>query len=265
MAPTRARQRWALLPKEHGAYAELIFPLITALALGNLRMAQWFLAFAAVAAFLAHESVLVIVGNRGSRARSRLTGQAKWTSTILLLIACTTAALGLWQAPVATLRAMLIPLLLTVLLIPLILSHHEKTLAGELLVALILSSALIPVARAGDVGFETATVAGLVWFAVFSFETLTVRAVKAHIRTDTETGPLAHAIVVLGLSLAVIAFLLAFNRKPLIVPIAAIFPAALAGLACVWLRVHPRHLRTLGWVLVTCDVIALALLTASSG
>lgn len=254
---------WVLLPREHGAYAELIFPLLTALALGNISLAQWLLAFAAVAVFLAHESVLVIVGDRGSRAGSLLKGQAKWTSTILLAVAVTTAALGLWQAPAGALRTVFIPLFATALLIPLIISHREKTLAGELLVALIFSTALIPIALAGAVGFETASVASGVWFVVFALQTLTVRAVKAHIKTNTEAARLTHAIVALSLSLAVIAMLLFFNHKPLIAPVAAIFPAALVALACVWLRVHPRHLRTLGWGLVTCDLIALIMLTAN--
>ncbi len=252
-----------LLPREHGAYAELLFPLLTALALGNFNMAQWLLAFAAVAVFLAHESLLIIVGDRGSRARSQLMGQAKWTSAVLLAIACTTAAFGLWQAPAATFWAVLIPVCSTVLLIPLIISHREKTLAGEFLVALIFSTALIPIALAGAVVFETATAAAGVWFAVFAIETLTVRAVKAHLKPGMERARLTRAIMIFNLSLAVVAILLFLNREPLFAPIAAIVPAALVALACVWLRVHPRHLRTLGWALVTCDLIALIMLTAS--
>jgi hypothetical protein len=67
------------------------------------------------------------------------------------------------------------------------------------------------------------------------------------------------------LAVVLAALILASIQGLSAIPIAAICPAALIGLACVWLRVHPRHLRTLGWILAASDLIALALLTASWG
>jgi len=264
-AEPRSLQPWALLPKEHGAYAELIFPLVTALVLGNRGLAPFLLASAAITTFLAHESFLLILGQRGNRARAQMGTRAAWIVAFLISIAVVTATLGLWYAPVGTLRTALLPLFSIALLVPFILSHREKTLGGEFLVALIFASALIPVARSGGVGIKIAIVASGVWFVIFALQTLSVRAVKAHAKPDTGSNFLAFILVTLSLALVVAGLLLLGMQGLSIIPTAAISPAALAGLACVWLRVHPRHLRTLGWVLVACDLFALALLTAGSG
>jgi hypothetical protein len=43
-------RRRALIPREHGAYVELVFPLATALLLGSFNVAQMLIALATVAA-----------------------------------------------------------------------------------------------------------------------------------------------------------------------------------------------------------------------
>jgi len=265
MADSLTSKLWVLLPKEHGAYAELIFPLVTALVLGNGGFAPFLLAAAAITAFLAHESFLVILGQRGNRARAQMGYRASLAATFLIFIAVTTATVGLWHSPGDTLRTTLLPLVSIVLLVSLIFMQHEKTLAGELLVALTFASALIPVARSGEVEIQTSTMASGVWFGIFTLQTLTVRAVKANIKTDSGTSFLPFFLVALSLAVLIVGLLLVRAQGPTILPIAAISPVALAALACVWLRVHPRHLRILGWVLVGCDLIALALLTAGRG
>jgi len=256
---------WILLPREHGAYAELIFPLITALALGNGGIAPILLASAAIAVFLAHESFLVILGQRGNRARAQIGSRASLSVAFVVVITVTAATVGLWHAPADTLQTALLPLISIALLLPLIFSQREKTLVGELLVALIFASTLIPVARSGNVEIKTAAVASGVWLAIFTLQTLSVRAVKAHIKTEGETNFLPLVLVTLSLAVLIAGLLLVRTQDPMILPLAAVSPAAIVGIFCVWLRVHPRHLRTLGWVLVGCDLIALALVTASSG
>jgi Cu/Ag efflux pump CusA len=44
-----------LLPKEHGAYGQIAFPLATAFAVAGVSAAGLFLCITAVAGFLAHE------------------------------------------------------------------------------------------------------------------------------------------------------------------------------------------------------------------
>ncbi len=57
----------SLLPREHGAYAELAFPLATGLAAGGPTVAGVAFSLAAVVLFLAHEPAAVMLGRRGAR------------------------------------------------------------------------------------------------------------------------------------------------------------------------------------------------------
>lgn len=251
---------WALFPREHGGYAELAFPLLTGLALGNFNLAQLFLVFAAVALFLAHESILIMTGERGSRALSQLRQRAKVTALILCLLAIIMGTAGLWISPPGARWSVLPPLGLGALLIPLIVSHREKTLLGELLIALTFSMALIPVALAGGVSAHSGFIGTGVWFTVFALETLTVRAVKANVKNDTKFAQPSRTIIVAGLAVVVAAFSFALTDALPILPAVAVLPAALVALGCGLLKIHPRHLRGLGWSLVACDLAALAVL-----
>jgi hypothetical protein len=56
----------SLLPREHGAYAQLAFPLVTGLGLATPSLPAVALALAAVAFFLANEPVAILLGTRGS-------------------------------------------------------------------------------------------------------------------------------------------------------------------------------------------------------
>ncbi len=57
----------AFLPKEHGAYGQLAFPLVTALAVSGTSVPAGLIALAVVACFLAHEPLLVLLGMVSSR------------------------------------------------------------------------------------------------------------------------------------------------------------------------------------------------------
>ncbi|HRE13175.1 MAG TPA: YwiC-like family protein, partial [Usitatibacteraceae bacterium] len=72
-----------LIPREHGAYAELGFPLVAGLVLGRPGLAGWLFVLAAILLFLANESVVVLVGARGKRAREENGPAAKRTLAIL--------------------------------------------------------------------------------------------------------------------------------------------------------------------------------------
>ena len=72
---TIARRR-LLLPKEHGAYAEIGFPLLTVLLLGVPSSAALLLSIAVVCVFLLHEPALVLLGHRGARIKREAGGSA---------------------------------------------------------------------------------------------------------------------------------------------------------------------------------------------
>jgi hypothetical protein len=181
---------------------------------------------------------------------------------VLLALAAAGGGLGLWIAPAGARLAVFLPLSLGALLIPLILRRREKTVAGELLVAVTFSSALIPVTLAGGVGLRTAVIASIVWGVIFSLGTLTVRAVIASVKKSTNPGRPSYAIITLSIAVIAAAFLLSMINILSMLAAAALLPSALISLSCSWFEVHPRNLRTMGWSLVTGNFIAFAALLA---
>jgi hypothetical protein len=252
-----------LVPREHGAYVELVFPLVTALALGGFKLAQLLLAVAAIAVFFAHEPLLVLAGERGRRALGRFKKQAAGLAAVLLFAALTTGAIGLWAAPPGARVAALLPLTFSVLLLPLIFSRREKTLTGEMLVALTLSSASIPVAMAGGVAQAAAVTAGSVWSAIFFLETVTVRAVRASLQERIHTQGSFRPVFVAGSGAILVAGLAIVTETLPYLAASAIVPAAVIALAAGWIRLHPRRLRALGWSFAASNVLALVLLLAA--
>jgi hypothetical protein len=67
-----------MLPKEHGAYGQLLFPMATAFAVAGVSPESGVAAAAMTAVFLAHEPLLVWLGRRGSRAKRENGRRAMW-------------------------------------------------------------------------------------------------------------------------------------------------------------------------------------------
>lgn len=250
------------MPREHGAYAEAAFPLVTALALGGIGPAPALLSVAIVCLFLAHEPLMVMIGARGGRARRETGERARRRATILTALALVAGALGLWLAPTIARAAALIPVGFGALLVPLVLKRREKTLLGELIVALALSSALVPVALAGGVELRDAVIASAVWAVIFALATVTVRAVIANAKKRAGPDRMPRAAPLL--SAAAIAGVLLLAPIPGVPTLAAaaVLPAAIVALCFGALRIHPRYLRAMGWSLVASNVLALAALLA---
>src|SRR6188474_1875399 len=74
--PPSRRDRTTMLPREHGAYGQLLFPLGAALAIAGVHPSGMLTATAAVAAFVAHEPLVLLLGGRGARARREQRRQA---------------------------------------------------------------------------------------------------------------------------------------------------------------------------------------------
>ena len=76
----------SLLPKEHGAYGQISFPLVAAFAVGGVSAGGLLIASALIAGFLAHEPALVMLGLRGPRAKRELWNRAAvWLVCSLLI------------------------------------------------------------------------------------------------------------------------------------------------------------------------------------
>jgi YwiC-like protein len=241
----------SLWPKEHGAYAELAFPIITAMALGSPSWAAALLALACLAGFLAHEPVLVLLGIRGRRTRDTLGGAARRHALALGSVLALTGIGGLWLASDAVRWAMLAPVVLALLVLPLIVAGREKTTPGEVLVAAAFASAGVPVALAAGVTLRVAVVASCVWLAVFVLGTFAVRLTLE--RARKERGPM-RIVSPLAAGLSLLAALAVAGRldwAPL-----GMVPTAIACLALFVRPVSAKQLRVVGWSLVGGNLFA---------
>jgi len=250
----------SLLPREHGAYAAVAFPLITALSLGAPTAVQLLWIAGCVAVFLTHEPLLIILGERGRRSHTALGARARKVAYGLAAFALATGGLGWWLAAPAARVALSLPLALGGLLLRFILTHRERSLPGELLACLTLSSVVIPIALAGGASPRAAIIAGAVWCAVSALATLTVRATIARAKQTANHRRLAYATMACSAGALLASFLLTRANVLPVLAAAAILPFVLLAVAFSLVHVHPRHLRAMGWSLVGSNVIALVAL-----
>ncbi len=249
-----------LMPREHGAYAQLGFPLATGLILSRGDAGAIGFAVAAMAFFLIHEPVAVLAGVRGVRLKDALGAVAR--RRILTLGAAAAlglvAALGL--APPRAWMAAVLPGGLALLLLPLLGTRRLKSLPGETLVAAVFSTSVLPLALCGPVAWRTAGVAAGVWFAAVLPAILAVHAIKVAFKGRPEgrwtlgAAPGLAGTVIVG-AIAAALLLPAWALKLL-----AVLPPAAAVLFMGFSLPHPRHLKRVGWTMVAADTLALVLL-----
>jgi hypothetical protein len=256
LEPTRT-----LVPHEHGAYGQLALPLVTALALGHPNAPSLLLAYALVAAFVAHESLLVLLGQRGKRASQGDGPRARRVLAILGTQAALAGLAGFYLATPVARAALAVPVLLVAGVGWLLLRRQEKTLAGEIVVAATLSSCGLAVALAGNAPLAWAVGAWVTWLLAFTAATLAVQAILVRARSKGERDPgLVHAAAALALVAA------AFGAVPVLglpgaAPI-ALLPTACLSIAVCLTRVSPKRLRELGWAMVASSVVTMLLLVA---
>ena len=99
----------SLLPKEHGAYGQISFPLVAAFAVGGVSAGGLLIASALIAGFLAHEPALVMLGLRGPRAKRELWNRAAVWLVCSLLIGGAAAIGALLSVDVSTRWSMAVP------------------------------------------------------------------------------------------------------------------------------------------------------------
>jgi hypothetical protein len=142
---------------------------------------------------------------------------------------------------------------------------REKTVAGEVAVALAFSLSALPVCMVAGAVSAVAVSVAMTFAAVFVSTTLAVRATVVASRGGGNPGTarVMRAIVVAFVTLAS-AGLAMFNWRGLLPASASI--AAMPGLgAAVWLALvppEPTRLRTVGWALVATSTAAAAILIA---
>jgi len=255
-----------VLPKEHGAYGQLLFPLLTALAVGRRTPAALLLGGAAVFAFLAHEPLLVLLGHRGPRAaREQRSRAIVWLSSAAVATAVLAAAAILTMpSRVSIAGALAAPVALAALLAIVIVSRREHTLAGEVLASLTFASLALPVARAAGAVQIVAFTITAVFAAIFVAATMSVHAVIA--RTRRPPALRARTAAVLAAIGSVVALWL-LGRSDLVsnLSFAAAVPSCTAAtISALFVRSAVR-LRAVGWTFIVTTLLASALLFVAFG
>ncbi|MBI5513192.1 MAG: YwiC-like family protein [Deltaproteobacteria bacterium] len=250
----------SLFPKEHGAYGQFTFPLVTALLLGRASAAAWALALAGVLGFFAHEPLLVRLGHRGAKALREDGARAARLLGALTAAALAAGIFGLLRGGEAAREGALLPGALGLLLAPLVWTRREKTLPGEALAAATLAALAAPVARAAGVGRGVTLGCWALWGVAFLLTTTGVRAVT-QLRRDAAAARRARlatyalAPVALGVFAAAGAWGVArWGYAVALLPMTAVSLAAT--------RAQPTRVRSLGWTLMAAGALTVGLLAA---
>lgn len=243
-------------PREHGAYGQLAFPSLAALACGTPSWASAATILAAVSAFLAHEPLLIVLGRRGKRALREDGARARRLLAIGVALSAGFGAAAIVLA--GPLRVSLLPSAVSAGLATLFVAFdREKTLAGEVVAAAALSSLALPVGALAGVAMPVAAAVALVWTLGFSLATFSVREVIRGARepsTDWSPLPLLPSLVVTALAVAVL------RVAPAVSLTWAVAPFVLMAVGLAVAPPPPRHLRRVGWSLIGASVVTLAMI-----
>ena len=244
MIAQKAKPR--LIPREHGAYGQLMLPLAAALALGRPTIASVCLVVAAVAVFFSHEALLVLIGKRGARVQREQGGRARRVGLGWVGLALASGGLGLWLGGKTVTTVAIIPLALAVPFTALVLRGREKSLIGELAAAATLTAASLPTIASVGLSFERSLIVWGAWAIGFAVSTCAVRwVIAAHKKRR------AYVELFLGAVLTIAAALLMTRH--------AVLLASIPYLAGSWILIarppSTRHLRRVGWTLIAAGVL----------
>lgn len=175
-----------LLPREHGAYAQLLVPIATALLLRTPTWPSVLFAVAACAAFVANEPLLVVLGHRGRRAYDLDGQRARRRLASMVAIALVAGGLALLLSTHAAAVAAVAAAIPSLFLIALAWRRAERTLGGELVAAIALSGASVPVMAAAGFSLSTAMWLWLSWSGGFAATVVAVhRMIARHRRRES--------------------------------------------------------------------------------
>jgi len=251
-----------MVPREHGAYAELLFPIVTVFLGGSPTTATWLLAVGAIACFLANEPLLVLFGQRGNRTKREESDRAKRALLIFLLLALGAGVSGLLLTTTAVQYAVAVPLVLGAALVMLAIQGLERSMAGEALAAATLSSIAIPLGLSAGFGLGTALAVALIWLLTSLLGTAVVRLTVARTKakTDEDIARVRFkrvALVVVCLAVIAVGVAAPYGSRVALWVLAAAVPVAVVVLVVAILQPTARRLRLMGWSLVAANLCSL--------
>lgn len=249
-APRRLPSSW---PREHGAYVQLLAPLLAALASTPSR-AGLAISAGAMLAFVANESLLVAIGGRGRRLRAEAGGCARRRLAVLGGAALLSGATGLALAPHAAVLVALLVAVPAALTLGLAARRTVHTLGGELAAAAALAGAAAPVLVAGGEPPALAIAVWLAWAAGFATTILAVQDVlRRHQRQRLHPAP-SRAVPVAAC--AVIGVVVAAVAVHVDLRLLVGSALAAASIAVVLSRPATTRLRAVGITLAVVSTLA---------
>jgi hypothetical protein len=251
-----AAKTGSLLPREHGAYAQMGVALLAALALapGVHSLAQ---AVVTGALFFASEPLLILLGRRGEAARAEQRDAATRRLTTLGGLA-TLALAGAWaRVPVAYGLALLPPALLGLVLFGLFLAGRERTGLGEVVAAWAFAASTLAVVLLGGGGPRRAILLALLLAALFTLGTAVVHGHLIALRKGSPGAPRLAAFL-LGAALAGLAWWLGLRGLLPRSAFAVFLPMTLAAGGIWRFPPAPRRLKAVGWAAAGCALAGAA-------
>jgi hypothetical protein len=252
-----------MFPREHGAYGQVAFPLVTSLAVAGLTTGPILMALAVLALFLAHEPLVILLGLRGRRALDGLGVRAWVCFHLAVVVATASGVLAFDRTPAPWRWTFAVPMVPAAMLFTaLIVRRDEKSALGESSAALAFSAAALPVCAAA--GHPAAGAAIALAFAVlFVVATLAVRVVV--LRTRAGGNPRAvrttrratFGVAAAGVIVALSAVAMGALSWPAVV---ASMPGV--GFAAAMAARPPAatRLKKVGWTLVAVSALTSVLL-----
>ncbi len=250
----------ALLPREHGAYAEILLPLAAVLMAGEISGAAALLTMAALCGFLAHEPMSVLLGRRGERKRVELESEATSLLALLVVVGAVSAAVVLWQGDLLLRAAILAPLGLVAWSILLLTFGQERTTAGEIVIATTLASSAIPIGVAAGLSLATSVAIALVWAIGAGLATATVRGIILAAKLTASWQP--EAAIGAGVVVLASAAVLSTTGGAPVWLAPALCPLALLSVLLGAFRPRPARVRQVGWSFVAANLVTLGIVVA---
>lgn len=260
MAPlTQPSHRRALVPREHGAWAQMALPLVSALLVAGVSVSALLLAAATVLGFIAHEPALVLVGVRGVRVREAEGARARRWLVLLLVGAVTGGVVGLLLAPWSARAALLVAGAAGALLMGLAVRRREQSMVGEFIAVTAFVAAGAAVALSSGSTLALALTLTLTWWLAFGASIFAVHVVLAR---ASSKGVQEHGV---RNAMLVVALVVGGSLLGLHFGLGWVIPAALAPMAVLSLVVclvpfSARDLHRLGWGLAGASTTTLVVL-----
>jgi hypothetical protein len=220
------------------------------------------LAVAGVAAFLVHESLLVFVGQRGSRAAREQRSEALRTLLALGVVAAVGGVSAIVMLNPLARWALALPAVFTLQLAVAVFSGKERTVAGEILAAGALSSLSVPVAIGSGVTMRSAFTVFVVFALIFCVATTAVHTI---IERGGRADGGSRRLVSAALTVCTLLVLVILVRTGFVQPVAtwAVLPVSVLALILVARPPSPRRLRIVGWTLVAATSTTALILIAA--